>query len=131
MIPWVRLAILGTIAVVPAGIVWSWRDSVAEVEKREAVESAVVQKVGEIRTAMEEEGKARAAFQKEVNRALSGLAQDVKRVQRERAGTSADIAKDIADNAAFYQQPIPDLGRTAWLRARSAAAPASSASSPP
>lgn len=109
---------------------WSWRGSIAESEITEAVNTAVVKTVEDIRADLTKEREARIAYQQTMQETLTAMQTDIRRVQRIRAQTGKDVAQDIRDNGVFYSQPLPDLGRQAWIAARESAAASAPASSP-
>lgn len=128
---WLKLIAIGAILGGVFWSAWNWRSALAEKELREAVDSAVVQKVGEIQTKIDEERGLRAEYQRQVNAALSSLGASLRSIQQSQAETVNAIAQDRAENKDFYNRPLPEKGRQAWIRARQAAAPASSPASSP
>jgi hypothetical protein len=110
---------------------WSWRGSIAETEVKEGIAETVTM----IQAQLNDERAERAKFQEEMGRTLAGLSTDLRSIRRTREQVATDVAKDRADNQQFYSQPLPQKGRDAWIRARTAASaepgspPASSASS--
>lgn len=132
----VKLIAISAIAVALVGgsfyVAWSWRDAQAEKEVRDAVGNAVVKKVEEIREELREERAARIQAQINADKMLIALADAVQQVRSLRGQTQVLVAQDRAANKSFYDQPLPEAGRQAWLQARSLAVappdlPASSA----
>lgn len=109
---------------------WSWRDTIAENEVRNAVDSAVVKKVDEIKDKLEEERKNRVEFQEAAAKQLGGLLKDVQKIRDLRSATQQAITVDRMNYRDFYDQPIPELGRKTWLTERQAARVESPASAP-
>lgn len=130
------IAILVAVTAVVGGTfwaAWSWRSSIAVVEVREAVDTAIVNKVKEIQESLDKERDQRATQQQEVAAALRSMLGELRTLQKTQIAVSKSVAVDRANNRDFYEQPLPELGRQAWIQARTAAsasAPASSASAP-
>lgn len=130
------IAILGVLAVLVGGsatVAWNYRSALAEKETREAVEGAVTTKLNEIKTKLDEESAARVEAQAKADVVLQALQASVEQIRTLRGQTQVLVARDREANKSFYDQPIPEAGRQAWLNARAAAVspPESPASAPP
>lgn len=96
---------------------WSWRGSIAENEVKEGIAETVTSIQGQLN----EERSERAKYQEEMKGILAGLSTDLSVIRRARTQIATDVAKDRADNKDFYDKPLPQKGRDAWIRARTAA----------
>ena len=131
--PYLRVAVLIATAAGPAAVAWTMRGQIAEAESQRAVNTALAEQADKFAGDLAKERAARKEFQDAAGRALQTMVRRLDTLRIGQEEVAAGIAEERVKNRTFYDQPLPDGGRTQWMRARNAATesqPASSASSP-
>lgn len=127
--PWFLYVKLAAVAALVAGgawVAWTIKGSFAEEEKRQAVEDAV----SSIQEQLRVEQETRAIWEGIAAGTNSEILASLKSIAGTAGQLRKDFAKERASNPQFYEQPLPEGGYNAWMKARSlVVSPAASAAS--
>lgn len=115
---YLKLIAIGVAGAAVFGGAWSWRGSIATEEQHAAVDMAVHGALDKIEKTLDVEKDLRIAYQTRADAQMTTLMNRLEQVRVVNTRVSGMIVKDRADNATFYNQPLPPQGREAWIQAR-------------